>query len=137
MANRPDRHFLRTGVVAALGLGILMLCQSSFAEKDKDPKKHYGLIFGTAYGPDDRPLYGVRIKIHPVDKKNPSWELFSDHRGEFAQRVPPGPSDYIISGEGEFALTENGAVKKRKIKAETKVHIDSEERQDVGLHFRE
>ena len=139
MTNTPERHFLRATVVAALALGLLLLCSSSFAEKGKDIQKHYGLIFGTAYGPDDRPLYGARIEIHPADKKHPAWELFSDHRGEFAQRVPPGPTDYIISGEVEIALTENGVVqkKRKKFRAETKVHIESEERQDVSLHFKE
>ncbi|HEY6248342.1 MAG TPA: hypothetical protein VI685_00180 [Candidatus Angelobacter sp.] len=139
MANRSDWRFLRTAIVAALALGIVVLCQFSFAEKDKDkdPKKHYGLIFGTAYGPDDRPVYGMRIAIHPVDKKHPAWELVSDHRGEFAQRVPPGPADYTINGEGEIVLPGNGKPQKKKFKAETKVHIEAEERQDVSLHFRE
>lgn len=133
------RHFSNAALVLPLGLAVLWLCPSSFAGKDKDYdiKKHYGLIFGTAYGPDDRPLYGMRIEIHPVAKKHPSWELVSDHRGEFAQRVPPGPADYIISGEGELAMTENGKLHKKKFKAETKVHIEKEERQDVSLHFRE
>lgn len=137
MTHRPERHFLRTTILAALALGLLVVCSSSFAKKDNDLRKHYGLIFGTAYGPDDRPLYGVRIQIHPVDKKHPSWELVSDHRGEFAQRVPPGPGDYMVSGEGELLLTENGKPHKKKFKAETKVHITAEERQDVSLHFRE
>lgn len=131
-------------IAVAIALGLMLLPGAfSFAEKDKDkdkdPKKHYGLIFGTAYGPDDRPLYGARIEIHPADKKHPVWELFSDHRGEFAQRVPPGPTDYIISGEAEIALTENGVVqkKRKKFRAESKVHIEAEERQDIGLHFKE
>jgi|SRR5579872_2683810 len=101
-------------------------------------KKHYGLIFGTAYGPDDRPLYGVRVKVRPAGKNRPSWELLSDHRGEFAQRVPPGPADYVIAGEVEVAEVENGKTgKKKKLQAEAKVHIDAEERQDVGLHLAE
>lgn len=125
--------------MAALALGLLFLCSLSlsFAQKNKGTQKHYGLIFGTAYGPDDRPLYGMRIQIHPADKKHPSWELVSDHRGEFAQRVPPGPTDYIVSGEGELLLPENGTPHKKKFKAETKVHITAEERQDVSLHFKE
>lgn len=131
-----NRHFLKTVFAPALALGLLVVCSSSIAEKG-DIRKHYGLIFGTAYGPDDRPLYGMRIQIHPVDKKHPSWELVSDHRGEFAQRVPPGPADYLISGEGELLLTENGKPRKRKFKAEAQVHITAEERQDVSLHFKE
>lgn len=131
----PGRRFVLMAI--ALTLVLVPGASSSFAEKDKDLKKHFGLIFGTAYGPDDRPLYGMRIEIHPADKKHPAWELLSDHRGEFAQRVPPGPADYIISGMGELALTENGKVHKKKFRAETKVHIEAEERQDVSLHFKE
>jgi hypothetical protein len=139
MRKTPDRHFWRRAIVVALGLGVLF-CQPSFADKDKDLKKHYGLIFGTAYGPDNRSLYGVKILIHPAGKKHPSWELVSDHRGEFAQRVPPGPADYVINGEAEYAPMENGVLqmsKKKKLTAEAKVHIEAEERQDVGLHMHE
>ena len=138
MTKRCDRHFLRA-VVAALALVLLF---SSFASPagDKDLKKHYGLIFGTAYGPDDHALYGVRIEVHPAGKKHPAWELTSDHRGEFAQRVPPGPADYVITGKVEYAPVENGVVqtrKKKKLTAEAKVHIEAEERQDISLHFHE
>lgn len=97
-------------------------------------KKHYGLIFGTAYGPDNRPFYGAKIEIHPPGKKH-GWELRSDHRGEFAQRVPPGPADYVITGEAEIVSPETH--KKKRVKSEAKVHLDNEERQDVSLHFAE
>lgn len=103
------------------------------ADKDKDSKKHFGLIFGTAYGPDDRPVYGAKIEIHPVGQKHPHWELMSDHRGEFALRVPPGPGDYLVSGEAEVIIGHDK--KKQKLKAEKTVHIQAEERQDVGLHL--
>jgi hypothetical protein len=133
-----DRYFLRTGV--ALLAGVLFLLASALAVKEKELQKHFGLIFGTAYGPDDRPLYGVKIEIHSSRQKHLVWELRSDHRGEFAQRVPPGPDDYVITGQAEYAPFENGAVqmkKKKKLRAETKVHIEAEERQDISLHFRE
>lgn len=123
---------------------ILAICVAAlFASapaKKEDLRKHYALIFGTAYGPDDRPLYGVKISIHPVGAKHPNWDLSSDHRGEFAQRVPPGPSDYLIVAQVDIAPVENGQPKlhkKKKLRAEARVHINSEERQDVGLHLRE
>jgi hypothetical protein len=120
---------------------MALLAASTFvhASGDKSPQKHYGLIFGTAYGPDDRPLYGAKVTIHPVGKKNPHWELVSDHRGEFAQRVPPGPKDYSIEGRAEIVAMENGKPQgpKKKLRAETKVHVEAEERQDIGLHFHE
>lgn len=111
-------------------------------QADKKKAEHsYGLIFGTAYGPDDRPLYGVKITIHPQSKKHPNWELTSDHRGEFAQRVPPGPADYLVKGEAEYApLGSDGKPqlsKKKKLRGETRVHIEGEMRQDIGLHLAE
>lgn len=120
-------------------VGVAVLFSSALAT-DQDRKKHYGLIFGTAYGPDDRPLYGVKVEIHPVGKKRPNWELVSDHRGEFAQRVPPGPSDYLVHGEAEVAPVVDGqpqSAKRKHFKAETKVHIESEERKDLSLHLTE
>ena len=136
--SSSDRHLLRAAI--ALCLALLFSSFASSAEKDKDLKKHFGLIFGTAYGPDDRPLYGARIEIHPVRQKHPTWELMTDHRGEFAQRVAPGPADYLITGQVEYAPIENGTLqtkKKKKMKAEAKVHIQAEERQDVSLHFKD
>ena len=136
---KTDRRFIT--ITAVLGLCVLVAPAFSSAARDrKILQEHYGLIFGTAYGPDDRPLYGVRITIHPVGEKHPNWELFSDHRGEFAQRVPPGPADYAISGQVEVAPLENGkpqVSKKKRLKGEAKAHIEKEERQDVGLHLSE
>ena len=135
-----NRYFSKTALVVPLGLAVLLVCASTVAGKDKDLQKHYGLIFGTAYGPDDRTLYGVQVEIHPAGQKHPAWQLISDHRGEFAQRVPPGPADYIVTGKVEYAPMENGVPqmkKKKKLTAEAKVHIEAEERQDVSLRFKE
>jgi Ni/Co efflux regulator RcnB len=103
-------------------------------------EKPYGLVFGTAYGPDDRPLYGVKVKIHPLGKDHPTWDLVSDHHGEFAQRVPRGPGDYLVRGEIEVAPVENGKPqmsKKKRWKGEAKVHIEDQERRDFSLHLTE
>lgn len=109
--------------------------------KNKRREKPYALIFGTAYGPDDRPLYGVKITIRSQTKKRPNWDLMSDHRGEFAQRVPPGPSDYLVHGEAEYAPVGGDGKpqlsKKKRLKGETKVHVESEERLDISVHLTE
>ena len=124
----------------ALVLFIALFLMSATAQNKSDLRKHYGLISGTAYGPEDHPMYGVRVTIHRAGKKHPSWDLVSDHRGEFAQRVPPGPADYVIDGKAEVAPVKNGAPdmhKKLKLKGETTVHIDGEEIEDVSLHMNE
>ena len=133
----------RATFAAAVGLACLLLCAFSSASSDKNDdkkKENYGLIFGTAYGPDDRPLYGVRVTIHPVGGKHPTWVLVSDHRGEFVQRVPPGPRDYEVTGVVDLIPVEDGKPQKSKrkhLKGEAKVHIDDQERRDFSLHLKE
>lgn len=125
---------MSTRSVLSLILALLFCSPAALSGKDQILQKHYGLIFGTAYGPDDRPLYGAKIQIHPAGKKHPDWELYSDHRGEFAQRVPAGPADYLVTGETRLESPETH--KNKRVTAEAKVHIEQEERQDVSLHFK-
>ena len=103
-------------------------------EKDKEKKKAtYGLIFGTVWDPDGRPVYGVRVKIRRSDHKKAQWELYSDHMGEFAQRVPPGKADYIVWADLKDYKLPNG--KHLKAGTEVTVHIENDERSDTGLHL--
>ena len=47
--------------------------------KDKDKEKPYALIAGTVWGPDDHPIYGIKVKIRR-GKDKPSkarWEMIS------------------------------------------------------------
>ena len=90
-------------------------------------KQDYALIFGTVWGPDSQPVPGVPIRIRRASEKKFRWELTSNHRGEFAQRVPVGAQDYVIQADTK---TPKGTPK-----AEITVHIDDNERQDVGLRL--
>src|SRR5215467_4943808 len=84
-------------VVALLAILLGLSAAPVGASEDSGKKeKPYALIFGTVWGPDDRPVYGIRVFIRRADQKKPKWELFSDHRGEFAQRLPAGKADYIV-----------------------------------------
>ena len=104
----------------------------------KSKEKPYGVLFGTAYGPDDHAMYGVHVIIRREGRKKPSWELMSDHRGEFAQRVPPGPGDYVVTGDVEIIpLVDGKPQKKKRLKGEAKVHLGGEEEQDFTLHMSE
>jgi hypothetical protein len=129
-------------LVIVIILALCALAQPVADKKDRQKaEKPYALIFGTAYGPDDRPLYGVKIKIREQTKKHSNYEQMSDHRGEFAQRVPPGPSDYLVYGEGEYAPAgpdgKPQVSKKKKLRGKTKVHVDSQERIDISVHLTE
>jgi hypothetical protein len=91
--------------------------------------KDYALIVGTVWGPDNRPVAGIPIKIRAATGKKMKWDLISDSRGEFAQRVPPGTQDYIVQADIKTP--------KGQPKPEITVKIADNERQDVGLHLPE
>ena len=123
MTTRERRG--RGRLLVLLSLVLLASTLAALASGKRAEKPH-ALIFGTVYGPDYRPAYGVRVKIRRADQKKAQWELYSDHQGEFAQRVPAGAADYIVwaEPEGKHAPT-----------AEAKVHVQNDERVDIGLHL--
>ncbi len=97
------------------------------SSKSADARKDYALIYGTVWGPDDHPVAGVPVSIRRASDKKAKWELVSDKNGEFAQRVPAGTQDYIVEANVKTA--------KGQPKPEVTVHIDNDERRDVGIHL--
>jgi hypothetical protein len=100
---------------------------------DGKHEKPYAVIFGTVWGPDDHPLYGVKIKLRRENEKKARWELYSDHNGEFAIRVPAGKQDYLLRADLDGGKSHDG---KQLQGAEVKVHVDGDERVDTGLHLK-
>jgi hypothetical protein len=101
--------------------------------KDKDKDKPYALIIGTVWGPDDHPVYGVKVKLRRAKDKKAKWQMYSDHMGEFAQRVPAGECDYILSADLKGVKSVDG--KPVHLLKEVTIHIFNDEREDTGLHL--
>jgi len=120
--------FLLILVLFSFEISSIALEQAEDSGKN-NPKADYALIFGTVWGANDRPVYGVPVKIRRADDKpnKVRWQLMSDHSGEFAQRVPTGQADYIIWADIK--------TKKGQPKPETRVHIDANERVDTSIHL--
>ena len=97
------------------------------SKPETDAKKDYALIYGTVWDADDHPVAGVPITIRRASDKKPKWELVSDRRGEFAQRVPVGAQDYVIQA--------NVKTTQGRPKPEITVHIDDDERKDVSIRL--
>jgi hypothetical protein len=93
----------------------------------------YALIFGTVWGPDDHPVYGIKVKIHRVRDKKSRWETYSDHAGEFAQRVPAGKADYTVGADLKGVKTSDGHP--LHLVQQMPVHVEYDERVDIGLHL--
>ncbi len=142
----PDAHrrtagpyfpLFRTFLFFFLSLLFFVAAQPSRA-RTANGEDSYALIYGTVWGPDSRPVYGVKVAIRRADDKKPRWHLVSNHLGEFIQRVPAGSADYLVWPE---ALLDNkGNYKKISRLPEgspVKVHIEKDERINIGLHLTE
>ena len=134
---RPVQLFRKLSLygIAALFLLPTLSSQGGLLTAQKSRGKPYALIAGTVWGPDDRPVYGVSVKIRKgTDKpKKVRWELYSDHMGEFAQRIPAGEADYILWADLKGFKPADG--KPLRLVQEVTVHVYNDERQDVGLHL--
>ena len=132
MGPRAARFF-SFGCLLLLLLTLSPQIFSSNPQKGKATKP-YALIAGTVWGPDNHPIYGVRVKIRRAkDKpKKVRWEQFSDHNGEFAQRVPAGENDYILSADLKGVKLADGTPLSAQ---DVTVHIYNDEREDTGLHL--
>jgi hypothetical protein len=109
---------------------ILLAAGSSAtaADSKSDAHKPYALLLGTVYDASGHPVYGVKVTIRRADRKKPHWDLYSDHQGEVAQRVPAGEADYIATAEVK--------VPKGEPKPSATIHIEKEERKDFSLHLK-
>lgn len=148
ICHRPDAtpllqafHFRSAFRMAILGLCLLaVLCAGKpsaaaarLSSGDSNHEKPYAVIFGTVWGPDDHPLYAVKIRLRREDEKKARWELYSDHNGEFALRVPAGKQNYVLWADLKGRKSQNGSQLRGE---EIKVHVDGDERVDTGLHLK-
>jgi hypothetical protein len=134
MRTTPDFRWLRRSQALSMGLLVVALLTPFVSAGSERPKeKPYALIFGTVWDPDGHSVYGVKVKIRRADEKRTRWELYSNHTGEFAQRLPVGKADYVISADLKGFKSPPG--KHLRPGTDVTVHIDSEERADVGLHL--
>ncbi len=135
MAITPDRSARHHGLSTRLEVAFVLVCVllwllPAFSKPPQQKLvKNYALIFGTVFGPDGHVRYGVPVKIRRADKKKVLCEGISDHQGEFACRVPTGTADYIVWADIKVPKGEN--------KPEAKVHVEKDERVDVGLHLKQ
>ncbi len=116
---------------------LLLICTavqpvSRVNARDHEPA-NYALIYGTVWGPDNQPVYGVNVKIRRATEKKARWQVFSDHSGEFAQRVPAGQADYVLWAD----LKSSQLPRHLKLKPgpQVNVHVYNDEREDTGVHL--
>jgi hypothetical protein len=139
--KKPKTAISLSGISTFVPRALVLACLTAFLtinnplhgrEQSKPPD--YALIFGTVWGPDDRPVYGVEVKIRVAGEKKARWKVISNHLGEFEQRVPVGKEDYVLWTD--LKGYKNPAYKHLQPGPEVTVHIEKDERVDTGLHLK-
>jgi hypothetical protein len=144
LSLHPERFpdFSRSGVrivvfllaIAALSVEVTEASGGGPSSRKNGQDKPYAVIFGTVWGPDNQPVYGVRVKIRPANEKKARWEVYSDHHGEFAVRVPAGKADYIAWADLKGYKSSNG--NRLQPGDSATIQVDFDERVDTGLHLK-
>jgi hypothetical protein len=119
-------------LLLVLGAGPIATADGA---SDQDKKeKPYALLFGTVWGPDAHPVYGIRVRIRRADEKKARWEVYSNHQGEFAQRLPAAKADYVVWAD--LKGVKFNTSKQLTAGEEAKAHFEFDERVDVSLHLK-
>lgn len=98
-----------------------------FAQKDEGKEKHkpiapYALIKGSVFAESGLSLRGAKVMLRKAGDKKPKWETLSGEGGEFAFRVPPGKSNYVVTSRMQ-GYEENSR----------EVQIENDERVDISV----
>ena len=125
--------FLFLLVFSVLSPQLLPVVHAASSPKKLKPTDPYALIFGTVWDPDDHPVYGVKVLVRRNSGKKAKWDLYSDHHGEFALRVAAGKNDYIVSADLKGVKAKDG--QSLHLVEEVPVHVEYDERVDIGLHL--
>jgi hypothetical protein len=109
---------------------MALLSISSIAQKEQAKPKPYALIAGTVWTAQAHGAPGVTVRIRRSDDPagKARWELVTNARGEFNQRVPAEKAEYIVWVESRG---------QKKPAAQTTVQIEGDEYLDIGLHLTE
>ncbi len=127
------RAIFRTSVSACCIVLFSLFHNGTLSAQHRGPAD-YALIFGTVWGPDDHPVYGVTVKIRRAGEKRARWEVHSNRLGEFEQRVPVGRHDYVIWAD--LRGYKSPVYKHLQSAPEVTVHVESNERVDTGVHLK-
>jgi len=127
----PSRFFISLIFILTI---FSLLISSPLHARDRAETAPFALIFGTVWGPDDRPVYGVEVKIRLAEERKPRWKVYSNRLGEFEQRVPAGKRDYVL-------WTDLKGYKSRIYKhlqpgPKVTIHTEGDERVNTGLHLK-
>ncbi len=94
--------------------------ESSSSNKNKRSHASDLLLRGTVFNERGLAMREVKLRIRRANEKKSRWETYTNSRGEFAIRVPPG-SDYEVQAESKGFATQTRAISSKESGGDEKI----------------
>ena len=127
-----------SGLLLLAAFLLALFAPAGFGSPASTGDKPYALVYVNVFKSDGHVAYGIPVKIRRADKKKTLQEGVSDHSGEIAFRVPPGPADYVVWADIKQPKKKAdpvGVTPQDQAGIEVKVRVEGDERVDVALHL--
>jgi Carboxypeptidase regulatory-like domain len=96
--------------------------ESSSTSKSKRSHANDLLLRGTVFNERGLAMREVKLRIRRPSEKKSHWETYTNSRGEFAIRVPPG-SDYEIQAESKGFESQTRAINAKDSVGDEKITL--------------
>jgi hypothetical protein len=94
--------------------------ESSSSNKSKRRHADELLLRGTVFNERGLAMREVKLRIRRANEKKSRWETYTNSRGEFAIRVPPG-SDYEMQAESKGFEKQTRAISSKDSSGDEKI----------------
>jgi hypothetical protein len=90
------------------------------------------LIIGTIFNENALSFPGVQVRIRVSGEKKFKWETYSNSRGEFAVRVPPGFEYEVVTHVKKYADQTQSVNAKADVQQRLSIKLEPQEQTKAG-----
>jgi hypothetical protein len=107
---------------------------SSVRSSDKSKSKPVPsfLIIGTVFDEKALSLPGVQVRIRQAGEKKFRWETYTNSRGEFAVRVPPGHQYEVVTHVKNYEDQVHGVDSKTEVQQRLSIQLERQGQTKTG-----
>lgn len=97
---------------------------SSSSKKGKDKPIPSFLILGTVFSEKALSFPGVQVRVRQAGEKKFRWETYTNSRGEFAVRVPPGYEYEVVTHVKNYQDRSNNVDSKVDVQQRLSIQLE-------------
>jgi hypothetical protein len=106
--------------------------QGSSSNKTKNKEIPSFLIIGTVFNENAISFPGVQVKIRRAEEKKFRWETYTNSRGEFAVRVPPGYDYELLVHVKKYKDQNQSVSSKADVQQRLSIRLEAQDQTKAG-----